>query len=190
MLSVLLTQCRKEPVPSVPDSNFLDALIKLGIDTNGDHMICTCEVKTVTYLNVSQRDIADLTGIEMFVHLDTLYCFDNRLSLLYVSGNVGLVTLGCSNNQLTKLDISSCAELSWLDVSRKSLTAPDLSRNDSIGEGNRVYSSGDPILSQMPTLGEVCVWEMPFPPEGLIVDTTGSPASFSQQNAAVNKFRA
>jgi hypothetical protein len=27
----------------------------------------------------------------------------------------------------------------------------------------------------MPSLGEVCVWELPFPPEGMTVHTTGSP---------------
>jgi hypothetical protein len=31
------------------------------------------------------------------------------------------------------------------------------------------------VLDNMPTLLEVCVWEMPFPPEGVEIDTTGSP---------------
>ena len=30
-------------------------------------------------------------------------------------------------------------------------------------------------LNEMPSLNKVCVWEMPFPPEGVEVDTTGSP---------------
>jgi len=30
----------------------------------------------------------------------------------------------------------------------------------------------------MPTLHEVCVWTMPFPPDGVNVDTTGSPNVF------------
>ena len=30
-------------------------------------------------------------------------------------------------------------------------------------------------LTYMPSLEQVCVWEIPFPPEGIHVDTTGSP---------------
>jgi hypothetical protein len=31
------------------------------------------------------------------------------------------------------------------------------------------------ILGDMPSLSKVCVWTMPFPPIGVMVDTTGSP---------------
>jgi hypothetical protein len=30
-------------------------------------------------------------------------------------------------------------------------------------------------IDEMPTLFEVCVWVLPFPPEGVEIDTTGSP---------------
>jgi len=30
-------------------------------------------------------------------------------------------------------------------------------------------------ISEMPSLYEVCVWVVPFPPEGVLVNTTGSP---------------
>lgn len=42
---VLLCQCEKDPDPeqvlevTIPDNNFLNALIELGIDTNGDGII-------------------------------------------------------------------------------------------------------------------------------------------------------
>jgi len=32
----------------------------------------------------------------------------------------------------------------------------------------------DLSLRDMPTLEEVCVWELPFPPEGVEIDTTNS----------------
>jgi len=31
------------------------------------------------------------------------------------------------------------------------------------------------FINNMPTLNEVCVWTMPFPPEGVAVITDGSP---------------
>jgi len=30
-------------------------------------------------------------------------------------------------------------------------------------------------ISEMPSLYEVCVWTLPFPPEGFLVFTSGSP---------------
>lgn len=30
-------------------------------------------------------------------------------------------------------------------------------------------------FSNMPTLNEICVWELPFPPDDLELETTGSP---------------
>ena len=57
--------------------------------------------------------------------------------------------------------IEAFVNLDLLYCNRNNLTSLDVSNN---------YS-----LVEMPTLGEVCVWEMPFPPVGVTVDTTGSP---------------
>jgi len=34
MLIVLFIQCEKEPEPNIPNNNFLDALIELGVDSD------------------------------------------------------------------------------------------------------------------------------------------------------------
>jgi hypothetical protein len=47
---VLLSQCEKDnPIPQVtiPDDKFLNALIKLGIDTDGDGKISSAEAEGV-----------------------------------------------------------------------------------------------------------------------------------------------
>jgi len=31
------------------------------------------------------------------------------------------------------------------------------------------------FFQNMPTLTEVCVWELPFPPENILIGVTGSP---------------
>ena len=52
---VLICQCEKdEPIPNVtiPDDNFLSALIELGIDTDGDGKISHAEAEAVTSLDV------------------------------------------------------------------------------------------------------------------------------------------
>lgn len=56
-----------------------------------------------------------------------------------------LEDLLCSKNQLTYLDVSKNNALEGLDI------------------------------QQMPTLYQVCVLELPFPPDGVYIDTIDSP---------------
>jgi len=145
-LLVLFTQCEKDPVHvDIPDDAFLTALIERGVDTNGDNIISPAEAAVVTFLSVSRYDISDMTGIEAFINLDTLLCQSNQLTSLDVSNNTELRNLGCARTQLTSLDVSNNFALEQLNI------------------------------SEMPSLHEVCVWEIPFPPEGVHVFTTGSP---------------
>ena len=82
---------------AIPDANFEQALIDLGIDTDGtiNQSVATADISGVTYLNVSSKNIGDLTGIEDFVSLTSLYCFDNQLTSLDVTKNTTLTFLQC-----------------------------------------------------------------------------------------------
>jgi Leucine-rich repeat (LRR) protein len=62
-----------------------------------------------------------------------------------VSDNTALKQLHLSGNQITKLDVSHNDALEFI------------------------------WLSNMESLNEVCVWEMPFPPDGVEIDTSNSP---------------
>ena len=67
--------------------------------------------------------------------------------------NTALTLIWCGGNQLTALDIS---------------------KNTSLGDGVG-YSTCFLAIENMPTLGEVCVWTLPFPPEGFNLCMDGSP---------------
>jgi len=71
----------------IPDIAFLYTLINRGVDTNGDSLISYAEAEAVYYLNVGNRDINDITGIEAFVNLNALWCHRNNLTSLDVSNN-------------------------------------------------------------------------------------------------------
>ena len=58
---------------NIPDANFKNALISAGVDTNEDGEISYAEAEAITYLDVSSKNISDMTGIEAFINLDTLY---------------------------------------------------------------------------------------------------------------------
>ena len=112
---------------AIPDANFEHALFSLGIDTlDGDHQVLTSAISGVTTLDVSNKGIANLTGIEGFTSLTSLSCSNNTLASLNVSASNGLTTLNCSYNQLTNLNISGCYSLQTLYCYYNQLTTIDL----------------------------------------------------------------
>jgi Leucine-rich repeat (LRR) protein len=156
-----------EPPPDVniPDEAFLNALIDLGIDTNGDGAINTREAEEIPHIDVSEREISDLTGIEAFIDLERLLCWKNHLTVLDVSRNAALTNLYCAFNQLTSLDVSKNTALTVLHCFSNQLSSLDISNNTSL---KNIQWRGNPSLN------EVCVWELPFPPEGVEVDVYDS----------------
>jgi len=84
--------------------------------------------------------------------------------------------LFCNDNQLTSLDVSNNLSLFFLLCGGNQLSSLDISKNTSLGSWNSRWTELG--LSNMPSLYEVCVWTMPFPPDvdnGFNIDTTGSP---------------
>ncbi len=166
----LFGQCRKEANPVfIPDMFFLNSLIEWGVDTNGDGIIAYIEAGVIIYLDLRGDSIADLTGIEAFVNLDTLDCSRNQLSSLDFSNITALVNLNCSSNQITSLDISNNTAIKTLCCYDNQLTSLDVSNNTALQ---------DISIKDMPLLTRVCVWELPFPPAGIKIDTTGSPSVY------------
>jgi Leucine-rich repeat (LRR) protein len=121
----------------IPDSNFEQKLIDLGIDTDGKNgKVLTSNVFLLTSLNVSGSSIADLTGIEDFVSLTELNCNNNVLTTLNVAKTIDLTSLKCSYNQLTTLDISKNIALIDLECSNNNLTSVNVTLNKVLTELN------------------------------------------------------
>ncbi len=117
----------------VPDDNFEQALIDLGLDSGAlDNYVATSNINTITFLNVSSKNIADLTGIEDFTMLQNLTCFDNQLTSLNVTANLHLTDLLCFNNQLTSLDVSNNSNLNNLRCEDNLLTSLNVSQNTAL----------------------------------------------------------
>ena len=61
----VLDACEKEPEPlpevpvEIPDPNFLQALIDLGVDTDGDSLISTSEAEAFRELQLWEKNISD-----------------------------------------------------------------------------------------------------------------------------------
>jgi Leucine-rich repeat (LRR) protein len=114
----------------IPDLNFEKNLIALGIDSGvSDGKVLTANIASLEFLDVSYNYIKDLTGIQDFIKLVELRCFNNQLATLDVSRNLALTTLHCSKNQLKTLDVSKNIALAYLHCSRNKLARLDVSKN-------------------------------------------------------------
>jgi Leucine-rich repeat (LRR) protein len=118
---------------SIPDANFEQALIDLGLDTGTpDGNILTASIDTVTSLNIINKNISDLTGIEDFSSLSILNCYTNQLTSLNITQNAALTYLDCLNNQLTSLDVTQNSLLTYLSCQLNLLTSLDVSQNTNL----------------------------------------------------------
>ena len=113
-----------------PDENFRNWLLSQDYGKSG--YITATGLAGVTSINVNEKSIADLKGIEYFTALNELNCSNNKLTALDLSANTALETLHCNNNQLTALDMSANTALRNLNCYSNQLTALDVSKNEAL----------------------------------------------------------
>ena len=141
----------------VPDDNFEQTLIDWGLDDVLDDYVVTDSINNFTLspitpvfngVNLSNKNISDLTGIEDFssiyaldisennlsyvdlsqnVLLERLDCSNNHLQTIDLSQNILLEQIYCENNQLTTINLENIQGLGWLDLSYNKLKELDLS---------------------------------------------------------------
>lgn len=117
-----------------PDPNFKNAILENGVDLDKDQEIQLHEAQAVTVLNVSSKEITDLTGIEAFKNLKELSCNWNELTLIDVSKNDSLEGLFCASNRLTKIDLSKNLLLSAIALDENPLIVVDLTNNEKLNK--------------------------------------------------------
>jgi gliding motility-associated-like protein len=115
----------------VPDDNFEQALIDLGFDSPPlDDFVPTANINGVTNLDVPNKNISVLTGIEDFTALTQLDCSGNLLTNIDVSQNTALKILWCFFNRLTTLDVSKNTQLISLVCNDNLITTLDVTKNN------------------------------------------------------------
>lgn len=120
---------------SIPDMNFENELISQGIDTdgivNGQISIIDAEAKTGT-LNLDNKGISNLTGIEAFINIVQLRFDDNNVSSFDISALTGLTQIRCANNSLTAIDVSNNTGLTIMEIQNNLIETIDLSANTAL----------------------------------------------------------
>lgn len=91
-----------------PDVNFRAYISSAdsGIDDDQNGYLSDEEIAGVTNIGVDELEIADLTGIQYFTNLMSLYCSYNMLTALDLSALSHLEYIDCSYNQIATLDLS------------------------------------------------------------------------------------
>ena len=111
-----------------PDANFSDAVA--AFNTDGDNSLSETEIAAVTKIDVQNKGITDMTGLEHFTALKTLYCQKNKnLTSIDVSQNINLKDFRCNDCGFTSLDVSALENLSVFYCFNNKLTSLDVSGN-------------------------------------------------------------
>ena len=131
--------CNENPIVEdytyIPDANFEQALIDLNIDSDGviNTRVLTSEISGITALNVSNKEISDLTGLEDFQNLNVFNCSYNLLTNIDLSNNLLLTHLWINNNEnIVNLDLSTNTQLRELFCYDNELASLDVSNNLSL----------------------------------------------------------
>jgi Leucine-rich repeat (LRR) protein len=121
---------------SIPDPNFEQALIDLGIDSEGqptDGQVLTADIDWRTSLNVSSKGITDLTGIQAFTALEILNCSSNNfLPTLNVFNNTALTEIRAFNCALTSITLPNNNILTYLSIGNNHFSGLDVSAYPSL----------------------------------------------------------
>lgn len=116
-----------------PDANFRNYLLSL----YPDGYLTQYDIANMTSLNVSNKGISNMKGIEYFTALKELRCWANSFTSLNLNSNTELTYLDCApNSSLTTLNVSNCSKLQTVYCYSTALTGltitgkPNLTRLD------------------------------------------------------------
>ncbi len=137
---------------------YLDCSGMLAMESHLESLDLSNNIELGTLI-CSENDLLSL-NTQANINLRVLKCGYNRIDKIDVSGNTMLEVLACNNNLLEELHVEALVNLQTMISCGNRLTRLDLSSNTSL---TRIG------IDNMPMLTEVCVWTLPFPPEGVSI---------------------
>jgi hypothetical protein len=151
LLFIMFTQLSIAQIINIPDPNFKAKLLQADvdqgiawigsgsgladrakIDTNNNGEIEVQEALPIKTLVLNSSNISDLTGIEYFINLESLWPTYNNLTTIDLSTLIQLKNLFVVHNQITSLDISNQTQLIQIDISFNNFSTLDLSSNNNL----------------------------------------------------------
>ena len=119
----------------INETNFPDATFREYVkrfDNNRNGKLSTSEINVVKNIDVSEKNIKSIKGVEFFADLEELECVKNKISDINVSKNTKLKKLNCEWNELNTLDVTKNIALNELRCGINNLTTLDLKNNKNL----------------------------------------------------------
>ena len=111
-----------------PDENFR-SFVKEYCDTDRDMLLSPQELEETVAIDVCDKSITSLQGIEFFTELESLKCIGNQLTEMDISNNRKLIQLFCGSNPLMSLNVNYNDKLEYLYCPYNKLTELDVTQN-------------------------------------------------------------
>lgn len=108
-------------IEKTENAELAEALAGIGVGTTneeGDIVLTQEDITNTTSLDLSNRNLNNLEGLEVFTNLTKLDCSNNQISELDLTKAPNLTSLNCSDNSLASLDVSVLPELIELRCDR------------------------------------------------------------------------
>lgn len=116
----------------IPDPNLLQALIDENVDISNDNIIQVTEAKNTFKLDLYNKNITDLEGLQYFTNLIELDCSKNEITEIDLSNYLQLSTLICYQNDLTSIDLSNLPLLEKLECQSNPITDINVTSNSNL----------------------------------------------------------
>ncbi|MBO7498341.1 MAG: leucine-rich repeat protein, partial [Bacteroidaceae bacterium] len=113
----------------IPDAVFRNFVNHNYDSHEPDGYLSRYERSLVSTMNVFQKGISDLTGVNYFTSLTSLNCGANSSASIDISALTKLEDLQCYSTGLRSIDLSHNTKLKTVDLSFNTLTALDVSHN-------------------------------------------------------------
>ena len=121
-----------DPVPinasTFPDPVFR-SIVTADHDKNRNGILDPDEIFWGYNIHCEKKNVSSIKGVEYFVNLQGLYCYECNLTEIDVTGLSDLRGLWCSGNKLTSIDITKNPKLVWIYCHDNNLTSLDVSKN-------------------------------------------------------------
>ena len=104
------------------------AYVNKNFDTNNDNCLTIEEAAAVTDISVGNEGITSLDGIELFGTLQFLYCRDNKILKIDLTGLPNLKQLWCEGNKIEELDFSKCTRLYDVNIGNNCINVENMQK--------------------------------------------------------------
>ena len=129
----------------VPDDNFEQALIDVGLDDTLDDYVNTNSIDTLKSLTLSYKNISSMIGIQDFESIELLYINENQINEIILDNNLNLLELNCGFNDISSIDVSQNTNLEILAVHANLLSEINTDFNTSL----RVFDCSENNISSI-----------------------------------------